>query len=84
LPLHEIWSGGIPVPLKEAVGKVFYVWFDGSIGYISATMDWATLKKGKARCLERYWYDPDTKLVPFYSDNSLDASRHDNHFTSFK
>ena len=30
-------SGGVKVPLKEAEGKVLYVWFDAPIGYISAT-----------------------------------------------
>lgn len=28
---------GVPVPLEEFKGKVFYVWFDAPIGYISIT-----------------------------------------------
>ena len=32
---------GIPVPLKDAKGKVLYVWFDAPIGYISSTKEWA-------------------------------------------
>jgi len=28
---------GIPVPVKNAEGKVLYVWFEAPIGYISAT-----------------------------------------------
>ena len=35
---------GIPVPLKEAEGKVLYVWFDAPIGYISSTKEWAAQK----------------------------------------
>ena len=35
---------GIPVPLPGAEGKVFYVWFDAPIGYISATKEWAQKK----------------------------------------
>jgi methionyl-tRNA synthetase len=31
---------GVKVPLKEAEGKVLYVWFDAPIGYISATKQW--------------------------------------------
>jgi methionyl-tRNA synthetase len=31
---------GVKVPLKEAEGKVLYVWFDAPIGYISATKEW--------------------------------------------
>jgi methionyl-tRNA synthetase len=30
---------GIKVPLKDAEGKVLYVWFDAPIGYISATKE---------------------------------------------
>ncbi len=43
---------GVPVPLKEAKGKVLYVWWDAPIGYISATEDFTSKwkdywKKGK-------------------------------------
>ena len=37
---------GVKVPLKNAEGKVLYVWFDAPIGYISATKKWAQ-EKGK-------------------------------------
>ena len=30
---------GVEVPLKDAAGKVLYVWFDAPIGYISATKE---------------------------------------------
>jgi len=29
---------GVPIPLEEAKGKVFYVWFDNHIGYISTAL----------------------------------------------
>ncbi|WP_114781394.1 methionine--tRNA ligase [Botryobacter ruber] len=55
---------GVPVPLKEAEGKVLYVWFDAPIGYISATKDltpeW-----------EKYWKDPETKLVHFIGKDNI-------------
>lgn len=31
-------SWGIPIPLKEAKGKVFYGWFDNHLAYISSTL----------------------------------------------
>lgn len=31
-------SWGVPIPLEEAKGKVFYVWFDNHIGYISTAL----------------------------------------------
>ena len=30
---------GIPVPVKDAEGKVLYVWFDAPIGYVSNTVE---------------------------------------------
>ncbi len=55
---------GVKVPLKEADGKVLYVWFDAPIGYISATKeltpDW-----------EKYWKDKETKLVHFIGKDNI-------------
>ncbi len=56
---------GIPVPLKDATGKVLYVWFDAPIGYISATKallpnDW-----------QKYWQDPETKLIHFIGKDNI-------------
>ena len=55
---------GIPVPVKNADGKVLYVWFDAPIGYISAskelTKDW-----------EKYWKNEDSKLVHFIGKDNI-------------
>lgn len=59
---------GVKVPVKNAEGKVLYVWFDAPIGYISATRQWA-LDKGKA--WEPYWKDKDTKLVHFIGKDNI-------------
>jgi methionyl-tRNA synthetase len=59
---------GIKVPLKEADGKVLYVWFDAPIGYISATKQWG-LNNNKD--WTPYWYDKDTKLVHFIGKDNI-------------
>lgn len=59
---------GVPVPLKEAEGKVLYVWFDAPIGYISATKQWA-IDNGKD--WEPYWQDKETKLVHFVGKDNI-------------
>jgi methionyl-tRNA synthetase len=59
---------GIKVPLKEAEGKVLYVWFDAPIGYVSATKQWA-IDNGKD--WKPYWYDQDTKLVHFIGKDNI-------------
>ena len=55
---------GIKVPIKDAEGKVLYVWFDAPIGYISATKEltpnWAD-----------YWCKEDTKLVHFIGKDNI-------------
>ena len=55
---------GIPVPVEGADGKVLYVWFDATIGYISATKDltpdW-----------EKYWKSEDTKMVHFIGKDNI-------------
>ncbi len=66
---------GIKVPLKEADGKVLYVWFDAPIGYISATKQWAIdnkkdLPAGEASW-KPYWEDKDTKLVHFIGKDNI-------------
>jgi methionyl-tRNA synthetase len=63
-------SWGIPVPLPEAKGKVFYVWFDAPIGYISATKDWAAAK-GTPDAWKGYWLDPATQYVQFIGKDNI-------------
>ena len=55
---------GVPVPLKGAKGKVLYVWFDAPIGYISAT-------KELTPNWEKYWKDPETKMVHFIGKDNI-------------
>lgn len=59
---------GVKVPLKEADGKVLYVWFDAPIGYISATKQWALNNNKDWR---PYWEDKDTKLVHFIGKDNI-------------
>lgn len=59
---------GVPVP--RAPGKVFYVWFDAPIGYISATQEWAFLSGQKDKWKE-YWLDPKTKYVQFIGKDNI-------------
>ncbi len=61
-------SWGIDVPLDDAEGKVFYVWFDAPIGYISATKQWA-LDNNKD--WESYWKNEDTQLIHFIGKDNI-------------
>ena len=59
---------GVKVPLKDAEGKVLYVWLDAPIGYISATKAWAE-KNGKD--WKDYWQSDDTALIHFIGKDNI-------------
>ncbi|MCB0476098.1 MAG: methionine--tRNA ligase [Flavobacteriaceae bacterium] len=59
---------GIPVPVKDAEGKVLYVWFDAPIGYISSTKEWAA---AKGIDWEPYWKDENTQLIHFIGKDNI-------------
>ena len=59
---------GVQVPLKDAEGKVLYVWLDAPIGYISATKEWANENNTD---WEKYWKNPKTKLINFIGKDNI-------------
>jgi methionyl-tRNA synthetase len=59
---------GVPVPGHP--NKVFYVWFDAPIGYVSATQEWAQ-KIGHPQKWEEYWLNPKCKLVHFIGKDNI-------------
>ena len=59
---------GVEVPMKDAEGKVLYVWFDAPIGYISATKKWASENE---KNWEDYWKNNDTNLVHFLAKDNI-------------
>jgi methionyl-tRNA synthetase len=61
---------GVPVPKPGWAGKVFYVWFDAPIAYITITQDWASA------AADRDWRDwwrpgPGTQLVQFLGKDNI-------------
>lgn len=56
---------GIKVPQKGYEKKVFYVWFDAPIAYISFTRE---LGHGM---LDAYWKDPSSKIVHFLGKDNI-------------
>ncbi|MAX68797.1 MAG: methionine--tRNA ligase [Flavobacteriales bacterium] len=59
---------GVKVPVKDADGKVLYVWLDAPIGYISATKQWA---KDSGKNWEDYWKNKDTELIHFIGKDNI-------------
>lgn len=63
---------GVPVTIKGLENKVFYVWFDAPIGYISATKEWADINPTE-RDWKSYWYDVDDSVqyVQFMAKDNI-------------
>ncbi|TXI68481.1 MAG: methionine--tRNA ligase [Cyclobacteriaceae bacterium] len=77
---------GIKVPLRDAEGKVLYVWFDAPIGYISGTralfdevasgkLKFATPQRDftnvKTDDWKKYWQAEDTRLIHFIGKDNI-------------
>jgi len=63
-------SWGVPVPLTDHEGKVFYVWFDAPIGYVSSTREWAA-QQGDPESWRTWWQDDDTRLIHFVGKDNI-------------
>jgi len=61
---------GVPVQIKDAEGKVLYVWFDAPIGYISATKEYFQ-KNGVENDWKKWWLDEDTSLIHFIGKDNI-------------
>ena len=62
---------GIPVPVEGAEGKVLYVCFDATIGYISNTKELCEAQPEKFGSWETWWKDPETRLVHFIGKDNI-------------
>jgi methionyl-tRNA synthetase len=62
---------GIDVPLTEAQGKKFYVWFDAPIGYVSNTKQYLKESKSTEHYLNDWWKNKDTEIVHFLAKDNI-------------
>lgn len=60
---------GVKVPIAGYEDRVFYVWFDAPIGYLSSTREWAK-KIGKAEEWKKYWQS-DAKIFHFIGKDNI-------------
>ena len=56
---------GVPVPLPGFEDKVFYVWFDAPIGYISFT------KEAAPKRWQKFWQDSSAKIYHFLGKDNI-------------
>ena len=64
---------GVPVLLEGYTDKVFYVWFDAPIGYLSFTKEWAEIN-GRLEEWKEYWDEKigrGTKIYNFIGKDNI-------------
>ena len=57
---------GVPVPLEGYQDKVFYVWFDAPIGYISITANYTDAGVEGGQEWKKWWFHDDKTDVKLY------------------
>ncbi len=61
---------GIPVPVEGWTGKCLYVWFEAVIGYLSASIEWAS-RRPAADIWKDWWYDPSARSYYFIGKDNI-------------
>ena len=64
---------GVPIPLEgyeEQADKRIYVWFDAVIGYLSASIEWAT-DRGTPDAWREWWQSPDAEHAYFMGKDNI-------------
>ncbi|HEY3341695.1 MAG TPA: methionine--tRNA ligase, partial [Anaerolineae bacterium] len=53
---------GIPIPLPDSEGKCIYVWYEALLGYLTATVEWASVT-GHPDAWKEFWYGKDNVRI---------------------
>lgn len=62
---------GVPIPEKGFEDKVFYVWFDAPMAYISLTKEWSALT-GDKEAWKKWWLDDtDVEYTQFMAKDNV-------------
>ena len=64
-------SWGVPVDKPGYENKVFYVWFDAPIAYISATKDWSDQDSKNRNYMDWWAADSDTRYTQFMGKDNI-------------
>jgi methionyl-tRNA synthetase len=72
-PITRDLDWGVPIPIPgyaEQDGKRIYVWFDAVIGYLSASIEWAT-NRGTPDAWRGWWQDPAARHYYFMGKDNI-------------
>jgi methionyl-tRNA synthetase len=72
-PITRDLDWGVPIPVDGYDGrddKRIYVWFDAVIGYLSASVEWAT-KRGTPDAWRDWWQNPEAEHTYFMGKDNI-------------
>jgi methionyl-tRNA synthetase len=69
-PITRDLDWGVPIPIEGFEDKRIYVWFDAVIGYLSASIEWATLN-GTPDAWQQWWLDPTAEAYYFMGKDNI-------------
>ncbi len=72
-PITRDLDWGVPIPVPEYADdkhKRIYVWFDAVIGYLSASIEWATVN-GDPEAWREWWQNPDSEHFYFQGKDNV-------------
>ena len=69
-PITRDLDWGIPVPLEAEKGKCLYVWFEAVIGYLSATIEWASITD-QPEAWNKWWHNNASKVFYFIGKDNI-------------
>jgi methionyl-tRNA synthetase len=71
-PITRDMTYGVPIPPSAGTyaEKRIYVWFEAVIGYLSASIEWAT-KSGRGEAWKDYWLDPEAHAHYFLGKDNI-------------
>ncbi|NJL93369.1 MAG: class I tRNA ligase family protein [Anaerolineae bacterium] len=69
---HRDIDWGIPLPLDDPAwaGKRMYVWFEAVMGYLTASIEWAS-NIGQPDAWQQWWYNPQARIYNFIGKDNI-------------
>ena len=61
---------GIPIPVEGADNKCIYVWWEALLGYLTATVEWASIT-GQPDAWKDFWYGDNVRIYNFIGKDNI-------------
>ncbi|MDQ3548983.1 MAG: methionine--tRNA ligase [Chloroflexota bacterium] len=69
-PFSRDIEWGVPVPIEGYEHKVMYVWIEAVVGYLSASIEWAS-NNGQPNVWRDWWFAPSARAYYFMGKDNI-------------